>query len=52
MRIPLTGIRFDIIPGYSAHRRLPSQAERVFHLERGPNWFVARVGSLALKVWR
>lgn len=52
MKVPMTSIRFDIIPGYSAHHRMPSQAGRLLHVERGPNWFVARIGSLALKVCR
>lgn len=52
MKIPMTNVRFDIIPGYSAHHRMLSQAGRLFHVERGPNWFVARIGSLALKVCR
>jgi hypothetical protein len=51
MRIPMTGPRFDIIPGYSAHHRLPSQADKLFNVERGPNWFVVRIGSLALQMW-
>lgn len=52
MRIPATNIRVDLIPGYSAHHRMPSQTGRLFYVERGPNWFIARIGSLALKVCR
>jgi hypothetical protein len=52
VKIPMTNTRFDIIAGYSAHHRMPSQAGRLIYVERGSNWFIARLGSLALKVWR